>query len=99
MGQLALETGSSSFPELPEYDIWSEQKAAGFKEVGERREHGVEIALFWNKVGNMVLLGAHTDTGEHVVTIVEAEAAIDSFTHPSQYFSHEASDRIFGQAA
>lgn len=102
MGQLAIESGRSSVPEPTEEDVWAAPKLAGFKEVGTRKEHGVDLVLLWREVGNMVLLGAHRETDdqvEHVLTLVSAEEAMDSLEHPVHYFSHDASDRIFGQAA
>jgi hypothetical protein len=95
MGQLALESGPAYVPEPAEEDVWAAQKLKGFVEIGSRDENGVDLRLWWRELGNVVLLGAHTERGDHIVTMIDGQAANDSLDHPSQYFSHEASQRLF----
>ena len=95
MGQLTIEGGPVYAPDPTEEDVWAAQKLAGFKELKGRNENGIDLKLWWREVGNLMLLGAHSDRGDHIVTVVDGEAAIDSLDHPSNYFSHEASQRLF----
>ena len=104
MKRLAIESGKvpdTGPVELPAVtvDPWVEERQAGLRELDARSAYGLELMLFWKQAGNLVILGATTDSGEKVVTLVPGEQARDSLDHPASYFSHEASDRLFGQAA
>ena len=79
--------------------FWERQEEAGFVEVDGRRRDDVEYRLLWHKTGGLLVLAALRDSGESALTTVDDDSFGEVLDHPTNYFSHEATDRLYPKAA
>jgi hypothetical protein len=62
--------------------------AATRRELGRRRAGDAEISLFWDEVGDTILLEIYeADTGELYLARVPRHQALDAFRHPYVYLA------------
>jgi hypothetical protein len=73
------------------------------RELAHRSSNGIEVSLFWMKVGNTLTVEVlDTKSDEFFVLEVPSDRALDAFHHPYAYRAaarqaHEAAD--YGVAA
>jgi hypothetical protein len=63
------------------------------RELAHRASSGIEISLFWSKVGNTVTVEVLDTTTDHFFALdVPSERALDAFHHPFVYLA--AAERL-----
>jgi len=70
------------------------------RELAHRTSNGIDVSLFWTKVGNVLTVEIHdAKTDEFFSVDVPSDRALDAFRHPYAYLAaadsrHEVSDLL-----